>query len=332
MNLPIMKTLKDAVAFAEKEHDQFYVTAFHLQSWLSSVLVRTIAEYAEKKNPRGRTLQNGESWTAFLQAFDSPPSDRFRSLLGCLFRFCKNSVSSANSLLHALTPLVHEHNLSHDYFGPETTASATQGREGNELARRTIVRWCDWLDAAIHLRVHRYWHRAPSAFDPDPETRKLAMLGDTQYYVGKLDERAKACWLHDFTDAADQFKDSPKWAAFARAMAAASAVNGNGSNKFPARPWLYPGVDTLVIALWPLLKKHNWTYRDLLNTIRPALKRPKAYPSDREQDFATYCTNVLGLRKTGKGVSAKNGRPHGHEIAERLCPALAKKAFTPPKP
>ena len=89
------------------------------------------------------------------------------------------------------------------------------------------------------------------------------------------------------------------------------------------RVWQYADVDTLVIALWPLVKAYNWTYRDLLKVIRPALKRPEAYPYDREQDFATYCANVLGLRKQGKGVSAKDGRPKGYEIARQYCPALS---------
>ena len=81
----------------------------------------------------------------------------------------------------------------------------------------------------------------------------------------------------------------------------------------------YREVDTLVISLWPLVKIHNWTYRDVLNVIRPELKRPKVYPCEREQEFATYCTNVLGLRKTKKGVSAKDGRPVGWEVAGRIC-------------
>ena len=52
--------------------------------------------------------------------------------------------------------------------------------------------------------------------------------------------------------------------------------------------------------------------------------RPNAYPCEREQDFATYCTNVLGLRKTGKGITAKNGRPTGYEIAKQWCPTIEK--------
>ncbi len=84
---------------------------------------------------------------------------------------------------------------------------------------------------------------------------------------------------------------------------------------------MYLDVDTPVISLWPLVKAYNWTYRDLLNVIRPGLKRGDAYPG--EQEFAPYCANVLGLRKKVKGVSAKNGRPKGSEIARDWCPALA---------
>ncbi len=51
------------------------------------------------------------------------------------------------------------------------------------------------------------------------------------------------------------------------------------------------------------------------------LKRPKAYPCELDQDFATYCVNVLGLRKTGKGVTARNAQPAGYEIARQLITA-----------
>jgi len=36
----------------------------------------------------------------------------------------------------------------------------------------------------------------------------------------------------------------------------------------------------------------------------------------------TYCANVLGLRKSGKGRTAKNGQPTGYEIAKQLCPGI----------
>jgi hypothetical protein len=179
------------------------------------------------------------------------------------------------------------------------------------LCRGTIMRWCDWLDAAIHQRIHRHWHLAPECFDPDPETRHLANLGHAQSNLARLDERAKACWLLDFAAAADHFQDSPKWSALGQAL------NGDST-----RSWIYPELDALVIALWPLVSAHNWTYRDLLNVIRPALERPTAYPCDTEQNFATHCRYVLGLQKVGRGKTARDGRPAGYDVARKLCPAL----------
>ncbi len=145
----------------------------------------------------------------------------------------------------------------------------------------------------------------------------------------------------DFTTAAEHYQNSPKWSVLGQAMA-------DGSDRL----WQYPEIDTLVIALWPLVKTYNWTYRDLLTVIRPALSRrreAKAEPSTRdtqlstprspstinshlstppypcrtEQEFAVYCANVLGLRKSAKGATAKNGHPKGIEIAKQWCPALA---------
>src|SRR5262249_52855555 len=143
-------------------------------------------------------------------------------------------------------------------------------------------------------------------FDPDPEVRELAALGNAQRHLAHLSDRARACWLVDFASALQRYKDSPKWAALGKAMAEATPA-GTGSDGSPV--WIYEQLDTLVISLWPLVKKYNWTYRDLLNVIRPVLRRPKAYPCEREQDFATYCVNVLGLRKTGRGVTTTNGQP-----------------------
>ena len=80
-------------------------------------------------------------------------------------------------------------------------------------------------------------------------------------------------------------------------------------------------VDALVIALWPLVTRHNWTYCDLLNVMRPALGRPDVYPCDREQSLATHCVNALGLRKDGKGKTAKDGRPVGWEVAGKIIRA-----------
>ncbi|HWI55732.1 MAG TPA: hypothetical protein VNZ22_00795, partial [Bacillota bacterium] len=252
-------------------------------------------------------------------------------LLPALFRFAKYEELLAHLLRAALVPLSIEHDCSGDYLGPKNKAilaqaspspspvsKATQGDSHssltsqlstlNSLFERSLLRWCDWLDALVHYQTHAQWHWNPVCFDPDPDRRQLAILGALQRHLADLSAPAQAVWQQDFAAAAARFKGSPKWPMLGRAMSADSD-----------RLWLYREVDTLVISLWPLVRQHNWTYRDLLNTIRPALGRPKGYPCERDQDFATYCNHVLGLRKPGKGVTAKDGRPAGYEVARRLC-------------
>jgi hypothetical protein len=333
--LPLLRNFEEAEAFFKKEHDPFHLAAFLIQCWLGGLVTRAAGQYAENKNPKDRSLQAGESWRSLVEFFDLKPEKPCQYLLSCLLRFSAADDSPGNSLRHALVPLSIEHRTTGDYFGLQTPLTTHNSKLKTDLlCRRTIMRWCDWLDAEIHLRTHRRWHESPACFDPDPETRHLAALGNAQRHLAKLDNHARACWLVDFATAAEHYQNSSKWPALGKAMADPSD-----------RPWLYPDVDTLVISLWPLLKAYNWTYRDLLNVIRPALVRPSPtppnskfrpspdsalrtphsalnYPCGGEQEFAPYCANVLGLRKKSKGVSAKNGRPKGSEIAREWCSAM----------
>jgi len=370
-NLPLMREPDDAEALFKKTNDPFYLAAFMIQCWLGGLVQRAAAEYAEKKNPKDRSLQRGEAWQSFGETFSRHKKGKLRFLLPHLLRFCASDSSPRNLLRQALVPLVIEHQITGNYyFGPKKQKPGTGANGANRgtqkqetefppsspvksvqtlkdqvgtganganrdsrngapqfpplspvkssppvelLCRRTIIRWCDWLDSAIHHRIHRHWHLAPECFDPDPEVRHLANLGHAQSNLARLDERAKACWLLDFAAAANHYQHSPKWSAL-----------GQGMNGESTRSWIYPELDALVIALWPLVSAHNWTYLDLLNVIRPALERPNAYPCDTEQNFATHCRYVLGLQKVGRGKTARDGRPAGYDVARKLCPELEK--------
>jgi len=331
-----MKNFEDAAALSEKENDPFYLAAFMIQCWLGGLALNAAAEYAEKKNPKDRSLQSGQAWRAFLEMFPFTEAKGFRYLLSCLFRFSASDDSPGNVLRRALIPLSIEHHSTGDFFGPKTTQLlrtdtlhslvSIQHSQLNQLSRHTILRWCDWLDATVHLQTHHRWHTVPACFDPDPEKRELAALGSAQRQLARLSDRAKACWLSDFTSAAERYKDSPKWATVGKAMSDDSDCL-----------WPYPDVDTAVISLWPLVTRYNWTYRDLLNVLRSLNSQPPAtnpfhrYPCDREQDLAAYCITALGLRKTGKGQSAKTGRPAGYDVAQKLFPTLEQKARRRPK-
>lgn len=310
-----MKTVQDAQQLRQLEQDPFYLSAFMIQMWAGHALMAVTAEYAEKKDPRTRALQSGQTWQSFCETLvtnflkaDRPPSSPlapFRPdeldpvnitlFISDIFRLIRYEHPVADTLRKAMNCYLAELGDSQEELRKPVTQPIAE-----------FQRICDWLDCILHLQTHLAWHMAPVAFDPDRDKRHLARLGFHQRHFDKIDPQMKASWFDDFKAAAERFARSPKWKALAE-----------GLNSDATRVWNYRDVDTAIITLWPLVKRHNWTYADLLKVIRPILKRPTAYPCDSEQNISMYCINVLGLRKTGKGRTAK-GEPVGADVARRL--------------
>ena len=84
--LPLCKSVAEAVTLSKKDKDNFYVVALYIQRWLARANKEAVAEYAEKKNPRDRSLQTGSVWRAFRQHFGDLPDSQFCSLFTCLVR------------------------------------------------------------------------------------------------------------------------------------------------------------------------------------------------------------------------------------------------------
>jgi len=298
-----------------------------IQLWLAQLLSHSLAEYAQKKDPRDRSLQNGLAWSTLQETFGPGTGPGLLHVCLGLYRFARADCPLAPVLFGAGFALYLEQDCfatcnqsgnrlaapksdegGHGGFlGPNIPDLSNQPEQAILLARQTIERWCDWLDASIHLLTHSYWHNSPVSFDPDPEKRDLACLGVVQRFFADQTPLVRALWHHVYSDAVERFKNSPKWLKLGQAMASEQQ-----------RPWTYREVDTAIISLWPLLKRHNWTYRDLMNVTRALISRPDAYPCQREQDFTVHCRTVLGLRKTGRGTSSKDGRPPGHQIAREV--------------
>jgi hypothetical protein len=238
--LPFLRNFEDSEAVFKQEHDPFYLAAFLIQCWLGVLVTRAAGQYAENKNPKDRSLQTGESWRSLGEFFDLKPDRPCHYLLSCLFRFSAADDSPVNSLRHALVPLTIEHRTTGDYFGPTTALNADpqlktkdSKLKTDDASRRTIVRWCDWLDAEIHLRTHRRWHESPACFDPDPETRYLAALGNAQRHLAKLDGRAKACWLADFATAPNITRIRPNGPRSAKPWPTHRTVRGSTRMSIP---------------------------------------------------------------------------------------------------
>jgi uncharacterized protein YhaN len=135
-----------------------------------------------------------------------------------------------------------------------------------------------------------------------------AIIGIQQRHFRDMSDFQKSWWEWHHGEAADRLSDPSKWTMIGKAMADVSSTHQN-----------YPALDECIIMLWPLVRRHHWTYRDLMHVIRSVAPVPLRYPCEREQDLASYCINVLGLRKNSKkGKSDPNGTPPGMEIARAM--------------
>ncbi len=303
-----MKTVDDALAVSQREKDNFYVTAFIIEAWLGDVTLKTVAQYADQKSAKNRRLQQGLAAESFAAVFGHASDTEFHHVFSSLLRFAEFDDAQSRTLLNAYWPLSLEH--PHDTWPKLTPKMNAEQIAGMiTFVRGFVHRLGEWVEAITHAQTHFFSHHVPIAFDPDPENRELAILGVQQRHFPGMSDFQKAWWEWHHGEAADRLSDPSKWTLVGKAMADDSSTFQN-----------YPALDECIIMLWPLVRRHHWTYRDLMNVIRSVAPVPLRYPCEREQDLAAYCNNVLGLRKgLKKGRSDPNGTPQGYEVARAMC-------------
>jgi hypothetical protein len=300
--IPFMKTMEDAVAISHRENDNFYVTAFMIEAWLGCVTLETVAQYAERKSAKNRKLQQGLAAESFNAVFGHVSDSEFHHLFFSLLRFAEFDDSQSRTLLSICLPLSLEY--PHAHWPPPHSP-----KEFIPYFRNMVHRLCEWIESITHAQIHFFSHQVPVAFDPDPEKRELAILGIQQRHFPGMSDFQKTWWEWHHGEAADRLSDPSMWTMIGRAMLDQTSTHQN-----------YPALDDCIIRLWPLVRRHQWTYRDLINVLRSVAPVPLRYPCEREQDLATYCNNVLGLRKSSKqGRSDPNGTPPGYEVARAMC-------------
>jgi hypothetical protein len=303
-----MKTIDDALAVCARERDNFYPTAFMIEAWLGDVTLKTVAEYAERKSAKNRKLQLGLAAESFAATFGHASDAEFHHVFTSLLRFAEYDDAQSRTLRDAFWAMSLEH--PHEAWPSFSPPTDTQQIAGAIAFMRGIVhRLCEWVESIIHAQTHFFSHDAPVAFDPDPENRELAILGVQQRHFPGMSDFKKAWWEWHHREAAERLSDSSKWSMVGKAMADDSTTHQS-----------YPALDDCIIRFWPLVRRHYWTYRDLMNVLQSVAPAPLRYPCEREQDLASYCTNVLGLRKNSKkGKSHPNGTPPGFEVARAMC-------------
>ena len=90
-----------------------------------------------------------------------------------------------------------------------------------------------------------------------------------------------------------------------------------------------PDVDQLTILFWPLMRRCNWTDRDMVSILKQIVPHPDSYPLRADGEFADYRKKALGLAKSGeeRGKSAHDGRPGGWRVALAMAGKLPPQLF-----
>lgn len=266
--LPRLESLDEAVALCDRERDDFFLDAFLIQNWIGQAHAQAESEY--NRRPGQRALQMGQAQCAFLRVFGNGRDADLEVLHQNLYRFSEYADSKARVLAAAIRALSIEQEVSGDFAVGRAPDPQARPLEAISLRRLIMERWCDWIDAVIHIELHARWRLHPESFS-----------------------------------------------------AAAQGRRSGPRKEVPA--WPFQEVDECVICLWPLVKRHNWSYVDLKNVLEDVLRRPDAHPCQNEQTLTNYCTHALGLQKMGRGQTARNARPTGYEVALRICPTTRRR-------
>ena len=290
---PLFNTYEEASAYSNQVGDSYYALAFLLETWISNLITDAIEKYADQV-PHKRRLQTGEAVEHSLikKLFKESTDGRELAIfMQNLRRFGEQGYTSSHIILNSL-----------GLFGIENDFSPVIDVEKGfsvESLRALITRICEWLDSQIHWQTHFGYYRSPGSFFPgDEEARFLFGIGHTERFLPELSAHdleisrsKKACALASLTNPG-------KWKFFL-----------DGVKKEATRCQTHPKVDDCVIGLWPLVKRFNWSYNELLTVLEHALPNCAGiYPCDYYVNLQKHCRQTLGLKKgTGeqRGLAGK---------------------------
>ena len=305
----------DVEALASAEDDHFSFDALMIHAWLSQLLDEAIEVYVSRKNSKFLGMQGGQAQRGFLRIFGHTQDDEFHQLAQSMHRFTTCEDPLAVILFRALDAVSAEHEAQGDFIGKRAIDGAARPVEAVRWMRESMDRWFEWVDAFVHVQTHAQWHLAPECFDADTAKREVAIQAMKKRRMEQFFSSRRANWQSPGVNTTRFYRELPLWQVLPQTKISE-----------PQRPWPHPEMDEAIISLWPLVRRHHWTFADLLTVLQDLLPEPDAYPSQGERNMATYCLHSLRLRKTGHGKTAKTDRPNGYVVALRLVPPM------PPRP
>src|SRR6267378_4218637 len=123
----------------DKQRDLELLITRSIQLWLAQLLQHAQAEYAEKKDPRDRSLQKGYAWATFREQFPETGPALLHVCLG-LYRYTRTDCPLASILYNAAFALHAEEDClvapesdKGGFVAPACPAEASrEGRKSNE--------------------------------------------------------------------------------------------------------------------------------------------------------------------------------------------------------
>jgi len=291
---PIFASRAEAEAYSDQVGDAYFEIGYWLEGQLNLCCMEMHEVYVNQSGPR-RRMQTG-----IVRQHVCREDFRMVTLQGIIQtcqRYAAEETCHAYTVRDALAKLGCELKyrlLSFDLRHPDPQQTIP-----------VLGLLCDWIESELHFLSHQSWHQCPDSFSPNETISHLSNIGMLEKQLAHLPARDRQRFHGLLDRGATQFGTSKAWSQVGKTM-----------HDPKPRVWTNPKLDCLAIALWPLVQHYNWTYRDLLAVICRIFTPPLRYPLETERELATYCQNILGLRKSGvKGRSSPDGKPPGWEVA-----------------
>lgn len=137
------------------EDERFHLNCVVAQVWLLQLRRYTETRYGETPAAQRPVLQTGYARRSFFTLFEPPNAIEAVRLFENLLRFANyESAAPARTFFLAYAPLAFEHDASGEYIGPGVWSPDAGSKIAAARVRRTLQRWCDWLEALMHFQIH----------------------------------------------------------------------------------------------------------------------------------------------------------------------------------
>ena len=134
---------------------------FHLNSIVGEVWVvqhhkRTQQRYTGGSGGPRTALQTGYGWRSFSTFFEPLSAIELVRLFENLLRFASyDEYALSRAFFLAYAPLAFEHDMYGAYIGPGVWTRPAGSQKAAQRVRRTLQRWCDWIEALTHVQVNQ---------------------------------------------------------------------------------------------------------------------------------------------------------------------------------